>query len=477
LANGAPPPPPPPPPKPQGKTTGERGIFDRFINSHTALKPYAGQIWADANNAGGITPTELAATLWLESRGNPSASNPSGALGLAQILDTSANPTNAAGVPFFRANRQISRQDKLNPSFAIQYMAWRMSGAVQKYGSLDVAYVKGYNPNFTGTGPSGFLPKGYVGTPNQTVKQTVTKSQQTAGLKNTLNDPWVVETKAGFKYVNSPEPPKGTVSYGGQPITRSEFTQVWKQTYADTFFAYTGRSAKPSEIVQILQNAPSVYSLGNQLASEKAFSNSPVYKKAAPGLVQYARTILGENWKPSGGIIREAIAQNWDQSTFYAHLRQQPAYQNGPEFKTNLAQNQKVFEDIYGNADLHDPSIATLLKQKTLAGWTADQLNAWLRQQPAYKSSAEAQAKNVNFLSQLGLVTGAVPTLSGDQVDALLNPQFPTQQGTTPPGPVDNTSTDSSTSGPNYGRTKAKTPFQPTPTNFASEHGQGGGFR
>jgi len=217
LANGAPPPPPPPPPKPQGKTTGERGIFDRFINSHTALKPYAGQIWADANNAGGITPTELAATLWLESRGNPSASNPSGALGLAQILDTSANPTNAAGVPFFRANRQISRQDKLNPSFAIQYMAWRMSGAVQKYGSLDVAYVKGYNPNFTGTGPSGFLPKGYVGTPNQTVKQTVTKSQQTAGLKNTLNDPWVVETKAGFKYVNSPETPiftKGKIFYG-----------------------------------------------------------------------------------------------------------------------------------------------------------------------------------------------------------------------------------------------------------------------
>lgn len=458
MANGAPPPPPPPPPAPKSrKTTGERGIFDQFINAHKALKPYAGQIWTWANNYGGITPTELAATLWFESGGNPSAKSNKGALGLAQIFDNAANPTNAAGVPFFRQNRQITQADKLNPAFAIQYAAWRMSGAVQKYGSLQAAYANNYNPGYTGAGPAALLPKGYVGTPSQTSTQSATKSVATKAVTSTMTDPWVVQTKNGFKYVNSSSPPKGTVTYGGQPITQSEFTQVWKQTYADTFFAYTGRQAKPGEITQILKNAPSVYTLGNQLAGEKSFANSPVYKKSAPGLVQYARTILGQNWKPSGGLIREAIAQNWDQSTFYAHLKQLPAYQQGPEFKTNLSQNQSTFETVYGTNSNEDPQIQALIKQKTLAGWTPDEFKSWLEAQPAYKHTAAYQAKAVSFLSQMGLITGAVPTLSGDQVDQMMNLGLgPTK--TAPP-------------------TKHTPPLNPTPTNFVSEHGQGGGFR
>ena len=413
--------------------------------------------------------------MWKESGGNPSARSPVGALGLAQIQDTAANPTNAAGVPFFRQNRQISQQDKLNPSFAIQYMAWRMSGAVQKYGSLDAGYVKGYNPNYTGTGPSALLPKGYVGTPSQTSTQTATRSVGTSAVTSAMKDPWVVQTKSGFKYVNSPTPPKGTITYGGQPITQSEFTQVWKQTYADTFFAYTGRNAKPNEIVSILKSAPSVYTLGNQLAGEKSFANSPVYKKSAPGLVQYARTILGQNWKPSGGIIREAIAQNWDQSTFYAHLKTLPAYQQGPEFKTNLAQNQSVFESVYGTNSNNDPAVQALLKQKTLAGWTTDQFKAWLEAQPAYKHTAAYQAKAVSFLSQMGLITGAVPTLSGGQVDQILNSgdelaQAAKTAGTptttvTPKGPTTNKKPDIPPRGPL------------APPNLISEHGLGGGFR
>src|SRR5438105_2010989 len=101
-----------PPPAPKGK--GERGTFDAFVNAHKALKPYAGQIWTWANNYGGITPTQLAAVLWFESRGKADAKSGAGALGLAQIFDKAANPTNDAGVPFFRPDRTISDADKKN---------------------------------------------------------------------------------------------------------------------------------------------------------------------------------------------------------------------------------------------------------------------------------------------------------------------------------------------------------------------------
>ncbi len=455
MASLAPPPPPPPPPKPASKSQGERARFNQFISSHKALQQYAGQIWTWANNYGGVTPTQLAATLWFESGGNPNATSKVGASGLAQIYDSQANPTNAAGVPFFRANRQISQQDKTNPAFAIQYAAWRLSGAVQKYGSIDAAYLKNYNPGYTGsTNPiSRLLPKGYVGTPSQTSTQTATKTIATQTVTSAMKDPWVVQTAHGFKYVNATEPPKGTVTYGGQPVTQSGFTQVWKQTYADTFFAYTGRQAKPQEIVQILKNAPSVYTLGNNLATQKSFSNSPVYKKSAPGLVSYAKTILGNNWKPSGGIIRKAIAQNWDQATFYAHIKSLPAYQQGPEFKDNLAKMQSTFESVYGKNS--DPEINAMLKQKALAGWTTDEFQSWLIAQPAYKHTAAYQAKATQFLTQMGLITGAQATLSGDQVDQLLAaPQF----GKTAPAPA---------------QAPARGPL--APPNLVSENGQGGG--
>ena len=440
MAKGSPPPPPPPPPAPKSKSkpTGERGVFNSFINAHKALKPYAQAIWSWANYYGGITPTELAATIWFESGGNANAKSSAGALGLAQIFDNSASPTNLAGVPFFRTDHNISQQDKLNPAFAIQYMAWRMSGAVQHYGSIDQAYIQGYNPGYTASASpiSSVLPKGYVGTPSQTIDQSATKSVTTSQVTSSIKDPWVVHTANGqIKFVNSVNPPKNAVLYGGQPITRSQFNSVWKQTYQDTFFAYTGRQATGKEIIQILGQAPSVYTLANQLADKPSFDKSPVYKKSAPGLVSYARTILGQNWKPSGGIIRQAIAQNWDQATFYSHLRQLPAYQQGPEFRDNEAKMQAQFESVFGPA-AGDQKVMSLIKQKTLNGWTPDEFAVWLRQQPAYKNSAEYQAKSVSFLQQLGLITGAQATLSGDQVNSILGSK---DQVATPPTPPPST--------------------------------------
>ncbi len=418
------PPPPPAPPVAQSKASGERGTFDQFINAHKALKPYASQIWQWANYYGGITPTQLAALLTFESRGNKNAQSGAGALGLAQIFDNSADATNASGVPFFRSNRNISQQDKLNPVFAIRYAAWRMSGATEKYGSVDAAYLQNYNPNYTGstTPISALLPKGYVGTASSSIDTSAQKSATTSQVTQGIKDPWVVLTSKGqIGFVNAAIPPKNAVTYGGTPITRTEYTQIWKQTYADTFFAYTGRQANAKEISKILAQAPSVYTLSNQLAGDKTFANSPVYKQHAPGLVAVGKSVLGNDWKPSGGIIRDAIAQNWDQATFEQHLRSSPAYLQSPEFKTNLAQNTSAFQAIYGGEATDDTAIKNDLQQKTLAGWTPTELQAWARQQPAYKQSDEYQAKATVFAQNLGLITGQQATLSQTQVDQMLN--------------------------------------------------------
>lgn len=407
------------PPAPAKKQTGERGTFNAYISAHAALKPYAGQIWTWANNYGGITPTQLAAVLLFESGGKANAKSSVGARGLAQIYDTKANAKNAAGVPFFRGNLNISDADKNNPAFAIQYAAWRLSGATQKYGSVDAAYLQDYNPGYSAslTPISSLLPKGYVGTPSQTAGQSATSSvatsAATASLKAQTFDKWATLTPKGqiaFQTIADPsKPPKNALLYGGTPLTQTSFNQVWKQTYQDTFSAYTGRQAKGVEIQRILAQSPSIYTLANQLAGTKDFQKSPVWKQHAPGLVSYARTVLGDSWKPSGGIIRQAIAQNWDQATFYAHLKQTPAYLKGPEFQDNKAKMQATFESIYGKADA---GAQTLIHETTLQGWTPDEFSSWLRSQDAYKQSSEYQTKQLSFLQQLGLITGAVPTAS-----------------------------------------------------------------
>lgn len=403
------PPPIPAPPTPKPKASGERGTFNQFINAHKALKPYASLIWTWANNYGGITPSELAAAVWTNTRGKPSPKT------LGAMAGT-ASGANAAGVPF------TTTASSATPNWQLQAIAWKLSGAAETYGSVDQAYTQSYGAAGNATPVSRLLPSGYVGTAGPTATQTGTKTVTTGQVTSGIKDPWVVLTPKGtLGYVNSAEPPKNALSYGGTPITQSEFTSIWKQTYADTYFAYTGKQATGTQIAAILKQAPSVYTLSNQLAGEKSFSNSPVYKQHAPGLVAVGQSVLGNNWKPSGGIIKQAIAQNWDQATFEQHLRSSPAYLQSPEFKTNLAQNTSAFQAIYGGEATDDTAIQNDLSAKTQAGWTPDELQAWARQQPAYKQSDEYQAKATAFATNLGLITGQQATLSQDQINQMLN--------------------------------------------------------
>ena len=91
--------------------------------------------------------------------------------------------------------------------------------------------------------------------------------------------------------------------------------------------------------------------LATELANRLGLPKSPAYKRTAPWPCRAGRQVLGNDWQPSGGIIREAIAQNWDQATFLQHIRGLPGYQKGPEFRTNLAQNTNAFQNVYAQID------------------------------------------------------------------------------------------------------------------------------
>lgn len=416
--------PPPPPPPATSKGKGERAVFTAFINQHAALKPYANDIWTWANNYGGITPTQLAAVLWTESRGNPDAVSRVGAKGIAQIYDTRANAQNAAGVPFFRGDTMISDADKANPAFSIRYAAWRLSGYSATHGgSIDQVWIGGYNPGYTGSANpvSQYLPKGYVGTAATTATAAAGKAIDTAavtaGTKTELFDRWaVLGTDGRVKFVKIADvgrPPKNVLHYGPTPLTQTQFLSTWKQNYQDTFFSYTGRQASGREIANILRNAPSLYTLANTLATTKSFTTSPTYRAHAPGIVAIAKQMYGQDWTVDKKLVSQAISQNWDQATLEQNLRSRPEYFQGPAFKDDKAKMDNVYQNIYGAST--DPQTQTVIDHVARNGWTPDQFAAWLRTQPEYKNSQEFKTKAISFAQQLGLITGNQVTLTADQ--------------------------------------------------------------
>jgi len=411
---------PAPPTSTKNLSTG--AAYNAFINAHPSMRNYSDPIskWAKAY---GVDPVVMAALFWRESFAAAKASgqdpatilSPAGAVGIGQIMPLHVGTKTPWG-------HVVTQGDLVNPGFNIQWSTWYFSTFVDKYGSYDTAYAGqpgttsgGYNHGYPGAPLTSLLPKGYVPrsglSPTQKADVTVQPAAATQAAKAQTFDKWAVLSKGQVKFVNIADvtkPPANALTYAGTPLTRSSFTQTWGQTYADTFEAYTGRKASGKEIAQILEQAPSIYTLSNRLANEAGFSKSPVYKQHAPGLVAIGRSILGNDWNPSGGIIRKAIAGNQDQATFEAAVRKEPAYLKGPEFKTNLAQNQQTAEAIYGKAD---PSAMKLIKDVTVAGWSPAQFATWLRNQPSYQQTPEYQTKSLSFLTSLGLITGAVPTV------------------------------------------------------------------
>lgn len=394
--------------------------------------------WGNIRNAAyryKVDPIELLSLLLFENPRQVKTKNSAGALGLAQIVDANVrrdlNPTqyDTFIAEWANGDPRITDDMKRNDAFAIAYAAWRMGGSRGKYASLDEWYRSpGYNPGFTGDsrgpGPSIYTGKYQPSVP-QTPAQTAASSVDVAGAKDALTASWAVRTKDGVRFVNAPEPPKGTIKWFGQPVDQAGFLRA-KQHYNDTYQAYVGKNAPDSAIAHILNSGLSDYALANRLSKSPNFRSGTVYKSRAGGIIQYAKGLFGEQWKPDADLVRQAIVQNWDEGTLVSKLRARPEFLKGPEFKKGEAGLLSVHQSIMGNPD---EQARIGIKEAVLGGWSADQYAAYLRGHQSYKYSPELQTKQLAFAEAMGLITGQMPTLQQGRATGPTQPSL----GVAPP--------------------------------------------
>lgn len=394
-------------------STGQ--AFNQFINAHPSMRGYSDAIWK-WSRVYGTDPVVMAALFWRESFAAAKSTNqdpatitsPTGAgVGIGQINPNHVGSTTPWG-------GTVSQTDLTNPEFNIRWSTWFFSQKQAAFGTPDGAYAQGYNPGYTGAPLTSLLPKGYVPKGGLSPAQAASVGVESKAAKAAITDPWVVLGANGkLQYVKADQAPKGTISYGAQPLHLSDFNSVWKQGYYDTFYGYTGRSATGAEIKQILADAPSTYKLANDLAAKKGFAGSPTYQARGPGVAAIYEQAMGK--KPPAAFVAQAIAQNWDQATLAANIKTQPGYMDGPQYKNDAATMRAVYQPIFGKPDakgeqwIHDAAVE---------GWSQDAAAQALRADPSYKFSPEYAGHVSTFLDGMGLLIGARPVLAPTKTKA-----------------------------------------------------------
>lgn len=132
--------------KPAGKANIKNGSQDCRLSSKFPDKilQWCDLITSNAEQTG-LEPNLVAALIWQESGGNPTAYSKSGAVGLMQVMprDGLAADFSCPNGPCFASRPSISELE--NPEFNIQYGTSMLAGLVKRSGSLRDA-LKAYGP-------------------------------------------------------------------------------------------------------------------------------------------------------------------------------------------------------------------------------------------------------------------------------------------------------------------------------------------
>lgn len=266
-----------------------------------------------------------------------------------------------------------------------------------------------------------------------TTDLSVVKSEALASAKVQahVTDPWITVLKnakgvvTGFGTSTGEIPPANVFQIAGQPVTKSTFDTSWSQ-YNNDFQAYTGKVATPAQQAAIISQGISVYQLRQQLAALPTFTTSPIYKASGAGIAATVQQALGK--PPPAGFVKTAIAQGWDTDTLNDNIKKLPGYMQGPEYKANSAAITAQYEQIYGNIPAQPKgasgigSVNEWIHSAVMAGWDATTAATALRADPAYKYSPEYEGNALSFLSGMGLLVGARPTLAPVNPAGIKNP-------------------------------------------------------
>ena len=396
------------------------------------LRPYYSYIMAAAKTYK-IDPVYVAAVLMTEdTSGNPNARNPSGALGLGQILDGSVGNYNnsplvwpsASGSQRAYQGQAITRAMKTSPAFSIFYVGWRLAGGIKKGLGWPGAYTKGYNPG--GPDPSKFIPKGYTPTATNSTGGIDTTALQ--GIVKSVNaaptNPFVSYDKKTGKvsYVYQLGP--NVMEYEGVPVTRSLLQRETqdKAGIGGDYYNFTGRSPNMNIVAGIMATGRNLQQVENAwIGDTKHFKNSPAGKKYFAGYQDAWAQVMGRNQPIPWELVQEAAKSNLNETEFAAKLRmdgfqgqqqnKQWSYLNSNEFQSKVDAYTTSYEKIYGET-LQDPNMRNLAKDAALAGWDPMQWETYLRSLPGYTTTAEYQGHAMALLNKLGMDFGFLPGLN-----------------------------------------------------------------
>jgi hypothetical protein len=404
-------------------TTGQGGIGGQLVSMLKEHGPawvqYAPLIlkWAGVYN---VDPLYIASVLLTENaKADATAVSSAGAVGPAQIADKSVNPSLNPNA-IWDGPAVLTDQWKQNFNNAVKYVSWRVAGEINQYGSLDAAYGQGYNPGYTGKPPSKFLPSGYVPTTGAGTQATAaetagTTAAGTAALKGLKSTQWAVLRNGKVKFVTTrdkydpstgaalPSAPKDSLKIFGQPLSASAFLQQYAQI-SDDYLAYTNGRPTFAQAAQVIKKGTSQFQLRQQLAQTPGFVDSPVWKQTAPSYIGAWHKVYGPDSKPDQAAIRYGVANNLGDG-FTDYLRQRPDYQTSQEFKQQTATFSSIYGQIYGNP-ASDPKATERINAAALGGWSPDEFANYLRQQPEWKGSAEAQTLYFGLAQRMGLIQG-----------------------------------------------------------------------
>jgi hypothetical protein len=410
-------------------TTGQGGIGGQLVSMLKEHGPawvqYAPLIlkWAGVYN---VDPLYIASVLLTENaKADATAVSSAGAVGPAQIADKSVNPSLNPNA-IWDGPAVLTDQWKQNFNNAVKYVSWRMAGQIDARGSLDAAYAGGYNTTgYKGPPPSHFLPKGYTptsgpGTQATAAEQAGTTAAGTAALKGLKSTQWAVLRNGKVKFVTTrdkydpstgaalPSAPKDSLKIFGQPLDSQSFLQQYAQI-TDDYLAYTNKRPTFAQAAQVIKTGTSQFQLRQQLAGDPGFVGSPVWKQNAPGYVGVWHQIYGPNAKVDQAAVKYAVANNLG-AGFADYLRQRPDYSTSNEYQQQAASLSNVFGQIYGSPQEADKPVIDMAVKN---GYDADQFAAYLRKQPQWKSSAEAQTLYYGLAQRMGLIQGAQTVIGG----------------------------------------------------------------
>ena len=427
----------------------------------------------------GADPVQLYAMLVaLGSHGDPKFQDPTGGTGLARIawtvVEKAQNPSRYAEFVRKWGNQAYTRAAE--PTFAINYLAWMMSGSMGNYASADAWLGGGVPVNKSSKygrspyqiiNPEGRTPTAIIktGAPDYQVKvpptipDEVAKSASKAAAKAELTDPYVAGVtgrQPGGRLVLTGDANKAMEWYGGK-VTRSVFMQILANN-TKYFNDYTGKNPTFLQIGNVIRNGWTEYQLINILSKGPRFTKSPIYQRDSLAYRDASKDLVPKGEKLPPEVLRRAIVNGWSIGAFQQALRDRGYYEKSTEYQNNYGVLLSSYQNIMGKPDAAGQKV---IARATKLQWTQPIFESWLRRQDAYKYSPEYQAKAVGFLDSMGMFIGARAQLSELSVRQMLNVPTTVSEGgkqmqLTPP-------LDLMPSGPNP-MLKATFPYTSTPT-------------